>query len=373
MTTKIGSALCALALAVPGWMLFQVAGAATPPPVNKVLVLDNEQILEGDIDLQGAQYRVRRSVGEVWMPADHVLRLCNSREEAYAYLRSRANLLDPDEHLRLARWCHMHALRQQALDEVTAAVRLRPDHSDSQRLLRSLQRAAAKPAATPAVQVQAHEEPESNQTSPEVDTESLSLFITKVQPILMNACASCHASGHSGTFKLARTYEAGAATRRTTQQNLTAVLGEINKAHPQGNMLLIKSISVHGSMAQPALKGKEAPAYKTLEEWVKVTSPQSLQIHEGTAIASAGLPVGDHLQTLEHRSSKSDATSNETTGALLQASTNKPVNTSAQPSTTRSEGSDVAASATPAEPADPYDPAIFNRAVNPQKVDRAKR
>jgi len=70
MTTKIGSALCALALAVPGWMLFQVAGAATPPPVNKVLVLDNEQILEGDIDLQGAQYRVRRSVGEVWMPAD---------------------------------------------------------------------------------------------------------------------------------------------------------------------------------------------------------------------------------------------------------------------------------------------------------------
>ena len=42
-------------------------------------------------------------MGETWVPAKNVLCLCDSLEDAYAFLRSRANPRDADERLRLAR------------------------------------------------------------------------------------------------------------------------------------------------------------------------------------------------------------------------------------------------------------------------------
>src|SRR5262245_55376817 len=132
-----------------GLVLFTAAAALAlraadnaPLARGKVLVLENERTLEGDIEKHGDQYRVRRAVGETWIAADKVLRLCASREDAYKYLRGRANLSDPDERVRLAQWCHLNGLREQALSEVTAALELRPNHPESKRLLRSLQRTA---------------------------------------------------------------------------------------------------------------------------------------------------------------------------------------------------------------------------------------
>src|SRR5262245_43108360 len=115
MSTKIRLALLALAVGAPAWMAFAASEPASVPKAGRVLVLDNERTLEGDIDRVGEQYRVRRPVGELWLPAENVLFLCDTREEAYAFLRARANLRDPDEHLRLAHWCHRQGLSGHAL------------------------------------------------------------------------------------------------------------------------------------------------------------------------------------------------------------------------------------------------------------------
>src|SRR5262249_38555008 len=160
----------------------------------------NERTLEGDIERVGEQYRIRRTVGELWVRAENTLRLCESREDAYAFLRSRANLLDPDEHLRLARWCHFQGLRRQAQEEAAAPVAPRPTHLESLRLLRSLQRSNAEPPTFQSVKVPEAEV--ANSPPPELSTEALSLFVTRVQPILMNTCANCHATGRGGAFKL---------------------------------------------------------------------------------------------------------------------------------------------------------------------------
>src|SRR6516225_8941943 len=142
MNTKIRLALCALGVFVPAWVAVRAGDLTPAQKTGKVLVLDTERTLEGDIERQGEQYRVRRSLGELWVQRENVLRLCRDYPEAYAFLRTRANLRDPDEHLRLARWCQLHGLKNEALLEVTEAVRLRPQHAESQRLLRSLQRTA---------------------------------------------------------------------------------------------------------------------------------------------------------------------------------------------------------------------------------------
>src|SRR5262245_36746419 len=90
----------------------------------------------------------------------------------------------------------------------------------------------------------------------------------------MNACANCHATGRADVFKLARAFDAG--NRRSAQQNLTAVLGQVNLERPQSSPLLQKAASAHGGMAQPAFQGRQAAAYHTLEDWVRQVSGKSL-------------------------------------------------------------------------------------------------
>ena len=117
---------------------------------GKVLLLQNERALEGDIERVGDQYRVRRSAGETWVQSEKVLCLCQTLEEALERVRARANLGDADERLRLAVWCRQYGLRAQALAEVREAVRLRPGHEPSRRLLTNLERSEWEKPPPPA-------------------------------------------------------------------------------------------------------------------------------------------------------------------------------------------------------------------------------
>src|SRR5262245_1568661 len=123
MKTIFRLLLCGLAV---GGGFLRAAGP-DKPQAGKVLVLDNDRTLEGDIERVGDRYCIRRSVGVTWVPAERVAGVCASKADALAFLRRRSNLDDPDERLRLSRWCHLQGLRNQALVEVKAAVQLRPD------------------------------------------------------------------------------------------------------------------------------------------------------------------------------------------------------------------------------------------------------
>ncbi len=223
MNTLIPVLLCAVPFAAPDMPSSDDAG----PTRGKVLVLENEQTLTGDIEKVGDQYHVRRLIGETSVPADHVLHLCANMQDAYAFVRGQANLTDPDERLRLAEWCRVNGLHEQGIAEVKAAVELRPDHAPSRRLLSYLQEYIPSAAAAAG-----HEETAADAPTASIDLteEALGQFANKVQPILMNACANCHASGHGGAFKLTRTYDSAVLNRKTLQQNLAEVLADVNRA-----------------------------------------------------------------------------------------------------------------------------------------------
>src|SRR5262245_44205628 len=71
------SALCGAA--EPG----AIPARGVAPVQGRVLVLDNEQTLTGEIELDRDEYRIKRLVGETRVPVGKVLRLCASLEEAY--------------------------------------------------------------------------------------------------------------------------------------------------------------------------------------------------------------------------------------------------------------------------------------------------
>src|SRR5207253_2023000 len=145
----------------------------------------------------------RRGASEVWLPADKAGKLCADWEEAYAFMKARANLGDPDERLRLARWCQLNDLRPQALSEAKVALEMRPAHEPSRQLVALLTRNVASLPATPAPTAPALAG--KNAKAPpthDISADSFALFATRVQPIVMNTCITCHSGGRGGAFQL---------------------------------------------------------------------------------------------------------------------------------------------------------------------------
>jgi hypothetical protein len=313
-----------------------------PRTKGHVLVLANERTMQGEIERDGDQYRVRRSVGETGVPADSVICLCDTLEEAYAFLRSRANLQDADERMRLARWCQLHGLRPQALAEVQAAVDLRPRSKACQRLLQSLERAGV---AADAASAQGLRKNGAEAATPpiEISSESMGQFISRVQPILMNTCASCHVGDKGGAFKLARASEGGTVSRRATQQNLAAVLARITPARPEASSVLVKAVSVHGEASQPPIKSRQAPAYRALEEWIRATIAGNPQLEDATATATPRAAAPEQKSVLPAEPIQPGFAG----GAPVSSS--KPA--------IPADGAGVPSAAIPL---DPFDPAAFN-------------
>jgi len=256
----VGMALLCAAMPTPN----------APPVTGKVAILDNNQLLEGDLVREGEQYRIRRTIGETWIPANRIVFLGPDRLSAYEYLQKRANLRDVDERMRLTRWCLQHALRPQALVEAKAALALRPKDREIQQMVHALEQTLANsPAPTPVVPETVETPSNTVEEIPapaDFNNESISLFVTKVQPILMNTCATCHAQESMKGFKLVRVFE-GNQSRRLMQQNLSATLAQLDRVDVSKSPLLIKAITPHGNVPKAPIRDRESVMYRTLEVW----------------------------------------------------------------------------------------------------------
>jgi hypothetical protein len=352
MKIAFGTILCGLAATV---LVAVPSPAADTPPAGtgRVLVLENERALEGDVRCEGDRYCVKRGTGELWLSGDKVLKLCSSWEEAFAFVRSQANLRDPDERLRLARWCLVYGLREQGLAEATAAVQMRPSHAPSRQLLTALQRPAAAPQQpAPAPTTVVAKAPTVLPPAIELSADALGVFATRVQPVLMNTCASCHAGGKETAFTLSRAAGTSAAARRAMQQNLAAVLGLIDPERPHASPLLMRAVTDHGKAGQAPLKA-QSPPYRILQEWIDLTlagnpflREQHAPVRAAGPVAPAKAPTGDAAAP---------------PGAVARV---VPVVPQPQPPATTiavPPQSPTVKPPTPVAPADEFDPAPFNQ------------
>lgn len=239
---------------------------------GKVLVLDTLRVLEGDATRVEDQYRVSRPVGETFVPIAKVLAVCPDLPAAYQFLQSRFNLRDADDRLALARWCHANGLMKQSADEAQAALALDPNREDCRELARRFQREAARTSglvAAPRAEAPAKAVEELEPVAVECGAETLALFATKVQPILMNTCVACHHADSARPFRLERVAADNLSGRRATQQNLMAAVALVNRQNPADSPLLVKAVTPHGPATLPPLRNPQTPAYRLLEHWAR--------------------------------------------------------------------------------------------------------
>ncbi|MFQ3592879.1 MAG: hypothetical protein SNJ82_06770 [Gemmataceae bacterium] len=132
----------------------------------------------------------------------------------------------------------------------------------------------------------------------EASLETLSAFATKVQPILLNACAKCHNPARQSQLQLRTPVSPGLADRRTIDHNLASLAALVDPARPSASPLLTKAVTIHGpGMVAPPLSSKtHAAALRTLEGWVHQlvsTTPSLRPTAPSTAVVSTpAMPSG---------------------------------------------------------------------------------
>lgn len=181
------------------------------------------------------------------------------------------------------------------------------------------------------------------------NSASSKIFATRIHPILMNACMSCHGKNdYAGAFKLKR-LEEGYENAAGVEQNLRATVKQLDRVNSGSSLLLVKSLEAHGKMKVAPFGSKAHPAYKNLELW------------SYWATLRDGTPLPDSVpQMVVKRPEPTLVPANpiQLTAATIPAvePAKLPENFAVQPKVNQPSK---------LNPNDPFDPASFNRAAYP--------
>lgn len=266
------STLLASALSSPAQQL-PTPEASSP----RLVLLRNGETLTGTVTHAGQRYLVTLPTAQIRLRADEVQCVCDDLEEAHAALSAKAHPQDVAAQIKLAQWCLKQALHDQAAAHLDTVERLAPDDARASMLRRQLDLLVERPAATHASPIAtATVEQSSETTLGGLSAGVMESFVTSVQPLLLNQCASgaCHGARSPQAWKVVRVSSGRARSRRLTLRNLEACLQMIDRESPQASLLLSRAATAHGDTTTVEAGREVAGAplresqYQLLVEWV---------------------------------------------------------------------------------------------------------
>ncbi len=284
----------------------------TPPAtasslVERVLLKTDGRVLRGVITDEGGVYLVRQRAGEIRLKKFDVEQVLGSMAEMYRYKRSLVPAADPDERLKLAKWCLAQNLNAEAKEEVLAVLELTPAAREAKAMLASIEatevrlsrvpkvddgvqrtgvemparRTTTTPAGAPSeidasVLQQAQRElginavPVIFDLPPAIAARRADQFARVVHPVLQQACGRCHGETYEGAFQLVEVRSKKDMTANAFRANLDATLRLVDPANPSQSELLSSALLPHGKAPakRPIFGGSNDPRFKILSAWV---------------------------------------------------------------------------------------------------------
>jgi len=245
-----------------------------------VVLLKNGETLDGRISRSGDYYLIISPTAEVQVRVREIEAICRDLEEVYAKKHGLVNTRSADSYLALAQWCIDRQLYGYAARALTDAYKLDDLHPRIELLERRMKAAMTSP--TPVAAPAKPPEPKFNdveldRAAKSVSAESLHEFTVRVQPLMMNYCATagCHGPRAASTFQLERIYLNERTDPRVVRTNLHAVLKQIDRAHPAKSPLLNVPITAHGGAKKPIFNAHNAEHYRVLAGWAGRVAQQS--------------------------------------------------------------------------------------------------
>jgi hypothetical protein len=280
---------------------------ASPAPSSSstVLLLNDGRVLEGKLseNESGCLLHIK---GNVLPVRKHlVLGAFGSIQEAYRFQADRLPERDPDEQMKLARWCLTNHLTVEAKTHLQAVLALSPKHGPARAMLASIEaaeeRAALRDPGVLRTMAEVADDRPGELNLGELRPKKLrglgspglprifdlptplavrraNEFARSVHPVLQTYCARCHHEQYPGEFQLIEVKTRHDRTPDALRANLDATLRLVDPENPAKSELLSSSLRPHGSgkVKRPVFIGSNDPAYQVLSNWVNsLRSPDS--------------------------------------------------------------------------------------------------
>lgn len=257
----------------------------TPKLVSgeRILLLQNGKVVKGAVRQTTAGYVVNVPGGQMVLPFDQVKFNADDLEDAYRLQRSSLPERPVSAHIELARWCYTNGLPDQACKQLREVLRIEPESTTARTMLQRINDKLLATKELPAVTARNGEYsmlgnprlgmPE--ETLGGLPREAALEFVAKVQPLLVNRCATsgCHGVGAGNSFELIRTKLGKAPPKAHSERNLAAVLELVDREQPLSSPLLTK---LRGESNFKGVRqshgGLSREQTQTLRNWIEAIS-----------------------------------------------------------------------------------------------------
>lgn len=260
-----------------------VSGAAS---TERLLLLHNGKVVKGIIRQSATGYTVNVTGGQMVLPFDQVRLEAADLEDAYRQLRDTLPDHTAATHIELARWCMTNSLPDYARKELRAALRCEPDSTLAKNMLERINDQLLTTKDVPIVTQRNGSFSMLGDAKPGITPETLgglpreaaADFVSKVQPLLVNRCATagCHGPGSGNSFELLRAKLGKAPPKTYSERNLAAVLERLDLERPLSSPLLVK---LRGDtkplVARQSHGGLTPEQQQTLRAWTESISKKT--------------------------------------------------------------------------------------------------
>ncbi len=267
---------------------------------ERVLVLFSGRVVKGQIRQSSTGYVVIKPEGQMVLPFEQVLLEADDMGDAYQQQRTSLPEKTAAAHTELARWCMTYHLLDQARTELREALRLDPSSVLAKNMLQRITDQQLTTNDLPRISMK------NGQYTLLGDAKGLSTvdalgglprevaseFVSKVQPLLVNRCATagCHGPGSDNSFELQRVKLGKGGSKALSQRNLAAVLDRIDHELPINSPLLTKLRGeTKASGAKLPHGGLSQDQIQTLRTWIEsvVQKPATEPTPEPVATTSS--------------------------------------------------------------------------------------
>jgi hypothetical protein len=359
----------------------QVLPASTVLPANTVLVLRNGRVLIGRANIVGSLYEITvGEQGQARVPVSDVEMACATLDEAYFRKRENVRADDLHGHFSLADWCLRNGLPSRAADQLLVVYCIAPKHPQlisTERRLVSMESPHA--SLTPvAPEVLTASDPDEVGAAPVLPEGAMGYFTQRIQPMLLNRCASnaCHGQRSTQQFQLIRPTRGQPMSHRMTQRNLLQAMSFVDRTRPEQSRLLIAPGSPHGKQQAPVFSERDAVQYQQLVAWAKIVAGKGT-IKEPALLTTPVYEAGTPPVPPPRNASQASFESKDAPTSKHQPPTASDASSSADAPGVPQEPGAFEPSATlqmpqrlpvaPETPADPLDPEAFNREFGEKK------
>ncbi len=301
--------------------------AKAPSPSRTVLLLSNGRVLTGPISEDVSNYVIKQGTNDLRFPRRDVQGAFASLEDAYRFKLAQVPANDPDEQLKLARWCMGMKLMPEARTALESVLALSPNHAEARSMLTFSKGAEARAARRdPGVQQSGAEVAEGEEPmhlNPAVIRNGIrelgvkgqpvifdlpaalairrsNEFVRYVHPVLQRACAKCHNEQYPGSFQLVQVKTRHDQTTEVFRANLDATLRLVDRENLAKSEILSSALVPHGTgpNKRPIFRGSNDPEYQILSAWVNsLRPPRSTDGATTTGVALPKPSTGERFAT----------------------------------------------------------------------------